>query len=157
MLMYTAHPDPEVRFVEAVTLISPMSFDWVQKWGKTSVGRRGQDYLDWKEDKSRQLVDFLRQVWPEAAEHIVSATASSPLTIRDYLGNRDGAMYGLHKDCNNMMQTELSVRTKVQNLYLTGQDVNLHGLCGVALTSISTVETLTADTSLRERIKTSNQ
>ena len=157
MLMYTAHPDPEARFVEAVTLISPMPFDWVRKWEDSSVGHRGQDYLDWKEDKSRQLVDFLRQVWPEAAEHIVSATASSPLTIRDYLGNRDGAMYGLHKDCNNMMQTELSVRTKVQNLYLTGQDVNLHGLCGVALTSISTVETLTADTSLRKRIKTSNQ
>lgn len=154
MLMYTAHPDASGRYAEGVTLISPMPFEWVKPWEESRVGHRGQDYEEWKENKSRQLLELLARVWPEAAAAVVSLTASSPLTIRDYLGNKEGAMYGLHKDCNNMMQTELSVRTKVQNLYLTGQDVNIHGLCGVALTAISTVETLTGDTSLREEIRT---
>ena len=152
--MYTAHPDASGRYAEGVTLISPMPFEWVKPWEESRVGHRGQDYEEWKENKSRQLLELLARVWPEAAAAVVSLTASSPLTIRDYLGNKEGAMYGLHKDCNNMMQTELSVRTKVQNLYLTGQDVNIHGLCGVALTAISTVETLTGDTSLREEIRT---
>lgn len=155
MMMYTSQPDVDTGCVESVTLISPMPFDQVKQWEQTTVGRRGRDYLDWKERKTSQMIDFLSEVWPEAVESIVDATASSPLTIRDYLGNKRGAMYGLHKDCNHMMQTELSVRTKVQNLYLTGQDVNLHGLCGVALTSISTVETLTGDTGLRNRIHSS--
>jgi len=36
----------------------------------------------------------------------------------------------------------MSVATKVKNLYLTGQNVNIHGLCGVTLTAIETAEAL---------------
>ena len=90
---------------------------------------------------------------PGLRSHVEGVEASSPLTIRDYLGNRRCGMYGLHKDCNNMMQTQLAVRTKVRNLFLTGQDVNLHGMCGVAVTAIATAEALLGDSTLRREIK----
>ena len=40
------------------------------------------------------------------------------------------------------MLSQLSVFTKVKNLYLTGQNVNIHGFCGVSLTAIETAEAL---------------
>ena len=32
--------------------------------------------------------------------------------------------------------------TKLKNLLLSGQNINLHGVCGVALTAVNTVEAL---------------
>ena len=42
------------------------------------------------------------------------------------------------RDCNNLAAPFVAVRTKVINLLLTGQCVNLHGILGVPITAIST-------------------
>ena len=68
--------------------------------------------------------------------------AGSPLTIRDYYGNSRGAIYGLHPSCLNPLQTHLSPNTRISNLYITGQDVNFHGMVGTTLTSVLTAEAL---------------
>jgi len=68
--------------------------------------------------------------------------AASPLTIRDYYATPEGALFGYQKDCRNLALSYLPVRTKVKNLWLTGQNVNLHGICGVPLTAIQTAEAL---------------
>ncbi len=39
-----------------------------------------------------------------------------------------------------MALSQMSVFTKVKNLMLTGQCINLHGICGVPLTAINTAE-----------------
>ena len=39
-----------------------------------------------------------------------------------------------------MFEAILPVYTKVRNLYLTGQNLILHGNCGVPLTALSTAE-----------------
>ena len=79
---------------------------------------------------------------PDFRDCIEFVFASSPLTIRDYYGNKKGSNYGFQKDSNNLMLSQLSVFTKVKNLYLTGQNVNIHGFCGVSLTAIETAEAL---------------
>ena len=45
-------------------------------------------------------------------------------------------------DCNNLLQSQMPIVTKVKNLLLTGQNVNLHGICGVPLTAIETAEAI---------------
>jgi all-trans-retinol 13,14-reductase len=64
--------------------------------------------------------------------------SASPLTIRDYYNQPEGSLYGVKKDCNNMALSHISVRTKLKNLLLTGQNINLHGILGVTLTAINT-------------------
>ena len=59
-------------------------------------------------------------------------------TIRDYYSSKEGAIYGTVKDCRNMAASYVTVRTKVDNLLLTGQNVSLHGILGVPLTAVST-------------------
>ena len=53
-----------------------------------------------------------------------------------------GSAYGLRKDCRSLLTTSLSVRTPIANLLLTGQNVMLHGLEGVAMTAKATADVL---------------
>lgn len=68
--------------------------------------------------------------------------SSSPLTIRDFYGVKEGTMFGFSKDYKNIAMSHVPVVTKVDNLLLTGQNNNLHGFCGVPLTAIKTYEAL---------------
>ena len=73
---------------------------------------------------------------------IESVEASSPLTIRDFCGVKEGSMFGFSKDYKNIVLSQVPVVTKVSNLLLTGQNNNLHGFCGVPLTAIITSEVI---------------
>ena len=65
---------------------------------------------------------------------------ASPLTIRDYYNEPEGSLYGLLKDSDSPYSGYVPVRTKADNLFLTGQNVYLHGCCGVPLTAVMTAE-----------------
>lgn len=69
---------------------------------------------------------------------ICGCYTSTPLTYRDYTLTPEGAAYGLRKDFNNPMLTLLSPRTPIPNLMLTGQNLMLHGLHGVTMTTLFT-------------------
>ena len=58
----------------------------------------------------------------------------------------------MRKDCQNIMLSQLPIWTKVKNLLLTGQNINLHGICGVPLTAVNTVEALVGQNVLIEKI-----
>ncbi len=51
-------------------------------------------------------------------------------------------MYGFSKDAQNIALSQVPIATKIGNLLLTGQNINLHGICGVPLTAINTAEAL---------------
>ncbi len=152
LMVFVAHPDKQCCYTRAITIISPMLFDWVRKWEDTIVGHRGDNYLEWKRKKAELLIDALEKVNPGIRRYIIDIDTSSPLTIRDYLGNKEGSLFGLHRDCNNLMQTYLTAHTKLGNLFLTGQDVNVFGLCGTSMSAIATAEMVLNAPDLRTRI-----
>ena len=61
------------------------------------------------------------------------------MSYRDYIGTTDGTMYGFEKEASQPLKTLISPKTKVDNLYLTGQNVRLHGILGVTITGFLTV------------------
>ena len=99
----------------------------------------------------------MEQLHPGFRAAVDHLWASSPLTIRDYYGQPEGALYGVSKDCHDMMRSQLPIWTKVKNLLLTGQNVNLHGICGVPLTAVNTVEALIGQGKLVEKINKLNK
>jgi all-trans-retinol 13,14-reductase len=129
-------------FAETMVLIAPMAFSEVKVWEDTRTGHRGEAYERWKQAKTDLVLDRMERLYPDFRNRIDFVFASSPLTIRDYYGNKEGSNYGFQKDSRNLMLSQMSVATKVKNLYLTGQNVNIHGLCGVTLTAIETAEAL---------------
>jgi len=121
---------------------APMSFEQVRQWEDTTVGRRGADYEAWKQEQTARLLQLLEELHPGIGHCVEQVDASSPLTIRDYYGVKEGSLCGYSKDWKNLALSQVPVVTKVDNLLLTGQCNNLHGFCGVPLTAITTCEAL---------------
>ena len=47
-------------------------------------------------------------------------------------------MYGIMRDKNSPAQTLVSQRTKIPNFFMTGQNINSHGILGVTIGAILT-------------------
>ena len=140
------------KYAEKVIVTAPMRFDEVRRWENTKVGHRGKDYEDWKKDCTDRLMAFINRIHPGFSSCVEWVNTASPLTIRDYYGNKEGCLYGFSKDAHNIALSQLPVVTKVKNLLLTGQSNNLHGFCGVPLTSLLTCEAILGSNYLIDKI-----
>ena len=129
-------------YAEKMTINCVMDFSVVERWKDTVTGRRGADYEGFKERCKERVLAKMERLYPNFRNMIDYCFTSSPLTIRDYYGSVNGALYGYLKDCNNITACQVPIYTKVSNLLLTGQNNNLHGICGVPLTAIDTAEVI---------------
>ena len=96
---------------------------------------------------------MVEKKFPDIRQCIKAYYTASPLSYRDYIGNDDGSMYGIVKDYKDSLKTFISPRTKVPNLYLTGQNLNMHGILGSAMSGIITYLAVTGDDDVIEKIK----
>lgn len=155
-LMYLTPPaESQGDFADTMVIITQMDYAWVRPWEDTRTGHRGKEYEQWKQKMTDKILDRMERLYPGFRSRIDFVFASSPLTIRDYYGNKEGSNYGFQKDSHNMMLSQMSVFTKVKNLYLTGQNVNIHGFCGVSLTAIETAEALVGHDVIVQKINNS--
>lgn len=141
-LFMTPPEDHQGAFANKVLITAPMLFSEVARWKDTAVGHRGAEYEAWKKQMTEQLLAHVEEMHPGFRDCIEAINASSPLTIRDFYGVKEGALSGYSKDYKNMALSQLPVVTKIDNLLLTGQNNNLHGFCGVPLTAINTSEAI---------------
>lgn len=155
-MMMTPPVSGQGRYSRKVLVNAPMVFDEVRRWESTIVGHRGDDYVQWKREKTRLLLDKIEEIHPGFSEAVDKVNASSPLTIRDFCGVKEGAISGFSKDCMNMALSHVPVVTKVKNLLLTGQNNQLHGFCGVPLTAINTCEAILGQNYIINRINSCN-
>lgn len=128
-------------FAESATVMVYMKYSEVKKWENTynvvnSVEDRGEDYETFKIQKAEKILDVIEVKFPKFRETIQSYYTCSPLSYRDYMGTNDGAIYGIVKDCMAPLQNMVSTRTKIKNLLLVGQNITIHGVHGVAMSSI---------------------
>lgn len=151
-MFFTPAEKKQGEYAHKMIINSLMSFDSVRKWEDTTVGHRGADYLEWKQQHLEQVLNRMTEFYPEFRDTIDVCFASSPLTIRDFYNEKEGALYGFRKDCQNMALSQVSIYTKVSNLLLTGQNINLHGICGVPLTAINTAEAIVGEDVIIDKI-----
>jgi all-trans-retinol 13,14-reductase len=118
---------------------------------------RGIDYEAFKQEKTQKLLDTVAIKFPELVKNIEKNYASTPLTYRDYLASPNGSIYGIAKDYTNPIKSQISPNTKIPNLYLTGQNIKLHGVLGVALTALVTCSSILGKEYLVKKIKDANE
>ena len=121
------------QWAQSAEMIGYMRFDEVQQWADTKVGHRGEAYREFKERTAEHYLDVLERSFPGIRACIEDYETSSPLTYRDYTATRFGSMYGIIRDKNFPTQTLVSQRTKIPNLFMTGQNINSHGILGVTI------------------------
>jgi all-trans-retinol 13,14-reductase len=145
-------------YAEAMNVLAYMRYDEVEKWGHTfntvaAEKERGKDYDDFKKRKAEILLDCLEEKFPGLRNSISKYYTSTPLSFRDYIGNGDGSMYGILKDYQNPLKTFISPRTKIPNLYLTGQNLNLHGILGAVMSGLVTCIAIMGNENVVEKIR----
>ncbi|RZJ72535.1 NAD(P)/FAD-dependent oxidoreductase [Flavobacterium sp.] len=130
-------------FADGMTILTYMKYDDVRHWENTfntTAERhdRGESYEEFKIRKAEKLLSEVVKKFPNLRDCIQSVHTSSPLSYRDYIGSSGGNMYGYVKDAENPLLTMIPLKTKFENLYLTGQSVNTHGVVGVSLGAVRT-------------------
>lgn len=139
-------------FASTLCITVPMKWQMVKQWENSSVGKREHSYYEWKDNFAKQVISHLKPIINNIEEIVDFFDTASPLTIRDYTGVRHGAMCGYQKDYNNFIMTQIPVRTRIRNLLLTGQNINIHGFCGVILTAVETCEEILGKNYLIDRL-----
>lgn len=108
-------------------------------WGETKSGRRGNDYLEAKEQHARQLIREAEGLFG-SFKGLKILDAYTPLTMRDWVNSPGGSAYGVLRSSSQTLATALLNRTSVQGLYLAGQNVMAPGIIGTIMGSFSTVK-----------------
>lgn len=122
----------------ALDLLTPMNWEEVAQFEGSKVGHRPEEYNALKEEKLQGCIKLASTIIPGLEDAIERVYTSTPLTYRDYTATACGCAYGIRKDYSNLMLTLLTPKTPLENLYLTGQSLNLHGVLGVSMTSFFT-------------------
>lgn len=150
MLVSYYHPE-QGSHIQRLDLLTPMCWSEVERWADKPIGHRGDDYVEFKKRKTNELIQMANKHIKGLADAVERDYTSTPITYESYSNTKEGSAYGIRKDYNNPMLTVLTPRTPVQNLLLTGQSLNLHGILGVSMTSLFTsAEILGMDTIRKE-------
>lgn len=142
--VFTPPNSKNPEYGDCVTLFAFMDYNDVKEWEGTfhtipnHVNDRGEGYQEFKKRHEDILLDEVEKVYPGFKDKIVSVHSSTPLTYRDYIGTEDGSLYGIAKDHKDPIKTFITPKTKVPNLFLTGANLNMHGIVGVSISALVT-------------------
>lgn len=145
------------EWAESMTAITFMDFNDVKEWENTynttaEEFDRGEKYEQFKKEKTEQFLKKIELKFPGIRNNIKSVYTSTPLSYRDYIGGQNGNLYGYVKDSNSPMKTYLAPKTKLDNLYLTGQSINMHGVLGVTIGAVVTCSEILGKEYLLDKI-----
>ncbi len=155
--LFHTHQQDNHEFAESASVITYMHYKEVEKWASTvnttnEPCDRGDDYKTFKHERAEKLLSCVYERFPLLKESIVDYYVATPLSYRDYIGNGDGSMYGIAKDYNEPFKTLIPARTRIPNLFLTGQNLNLHGVLGATMSGVVTTITIMGNESVIEKI-----
>jgi all-trans-retinol 13,14-reductase len=142
---YMVHFSPSAEngeFADAIIINTIMRWEDVRPWINTTVENRGEEYSMFKQKKAKRVLTLLENDFPGIGKAVRFIYTSSPLTYRDYTGTWEGSVYGIQKEYKNPMKTLILPRTHLNNLFLTGQNINVHGVVGVTIGSFLTCSDL---------------
>ena len=146
------------EYAEGLSILAYMRYEEVEVWKDTfnttlDENDRGETYNEFKKRKAEILLDVVEKKFPGLRSCIKSYYTATPLSYRDYIGNEDGSLYGIVKDYKHTLKTFISPRTKLPNLYLTGQNLNLHGILGASMSGIVTCCALLGNDNIIAKIR----
>lgn len=152
-MMYSPANSKAGKYGNGLTVISYMSFNELSQWQFTSKDNRPESYYNFKEQKAEILLKAVEKRFPGIRHHIKSVHSSTPLSYRDYTGTPNGSAYGIKKDADNPLLSLVTPKSRVNNLFFTGQNLNMHGILGVTISAVMACQEILGDDYLINKIK----
>ncbi len=146
-------PEDGSDYVSQIDLLTPMLWDECQAYSETRTGHRTKSYHEMCHVKAQQCIRLAERAVPGLADAIERTYTSTPLTYRDYLCSPQGNAFGTRKDNRNPMLTFGTVKTPLQNLFLTGQTVCLPGIEGVTMTAFDTCKQILGNENISDILR----
>jgi len=142
-LALTPKSSKSATYADSLTTMCYMDYKEVKHWEKTfnivsKEAERGSSYEAFKEEKAAMLLEQVQKKFPQLKGNVLNSYTSTPLSFRDYIGCPTGSLYGFERNYQNPLHTALATQTRIPNLKLTGQNVNIHGILGVTVSAILT-------------------
>jgi all-trans-retinol 13,14-reductase len=146
------------KYAESMSIMTYMDSSEMEEWSHTSrtvsePGEREESYLRFKKRKEEQIMERIKNIFPGITEKIRSVHSTSPLTFRDYIGNKDGSLYGVLQNSASPARTQINTKTRIPNLYLTGQNIAMHGILGVTASAFVTCFSFVNKDKLIQKVK----
>ncbi len=138
VLLSSQLPEKSGKFCDVITLMTPIDSEVFAPYADTKFGARGEEYKELKRMLERDIIEFTKSHCPWLEDNIEAIYSSTPLTYQHYTATPQGSAYGIEKGYQSSLTTLIPTRTKIGNLYLTGQNINAHGAIGVTLTAAAT-------------------
>lgn len=131
------------EYADSLCAMCYMQYNDVDEWSNTfntviSPSNRNENYQIFKRKIEDIIINKLEERFPGIKEKIRNVYSSTPLTYQDYLGSPKGSLYGIMKNYRNTMETNINSRTKIPNLFLTGQNIVFHGILGATIGALVT-------------------
>lgn len=134
------------EWADTVEILTYTRYNEYKQWENTKTGQRGADYENKKRETAQTTLEYISQYYPELSKAVDEVYVSTPLTIRDYYANPNGAVYA-------QQGMFAPVKTKASNLFITGQAVQYQGLFGTLTTSIAVTEIIMGKSLIEEIAK----
>jgi phytoene dehydrogenase-like protein len=130
-------------YSSSLSVMAYLDISHFSKWEHTSNSivnpiDRGADYAKAKDEFQAKVLKRVLERWPELEGAIIDMHASSPLTYRDFLNIPEGSLYGIQKNIQMAHSTVLNSKTRISNVYLSGQNLIFHGILGACIGSLVT-------------------
>jgi all-trans-retinol 13,14-reductase len=133
-----------------VIAICPANLAETRQWEDSLTGKRPEGYLAFKEEIAERMLRHMEMSCPELRGKIRVVDCSTPLTMRDYVNNPFGSMYGVkHKtEQYNPFPT-----TRVPGLFLAGQSIVSPGLLGAIISGFVACGNILGNDLLQKELK----
>ena len=126
--------------MEAITL---GRWDWYKEWEEKPWKKRGESYEKFKEVMSKKILEVVYKHVPEIQNAMDYYELSTPLSVRDMAHYPKGEMYGLDHSSQRFRQDWIRPKSRVKNLFLTGQDITTVGLTSALFSGLLTASSIT--------------
>ena len=158
LAIFNSRPNNDTSYAHTLTAIAYMNYEDVKKWEDSfnttlSENERSEEYVRFKKEKAEELINALSKLYPGFSDCIENYYTATPLTQRDYIGAIEGGLYGIKKDYNAPVKSFISANTKLDNLFLTGQNIVLHGVLGVTISAMVTCQFMLGKKYMLDKIK----
>ncbi len=119
--------DDRFHTAEIIAALHPEAF---AAWRGTVTGRRGPAYAEVKERIAQGFLRLVESVVPGFTALVQYSELSTPLTVEHFTSHPEGRFLGLPGTPARYRSGQLSARSPVPGLYLSGSDVASLGIVG---------------------------
>ncbi|NNF41429.1 MAG: NAD(P)/FAD-dependent oxidoreductase, partial [Woeseiaceae bacterium] len=125
-----------------IEIVAPAPYEWFEHWQDETWGKRGNDYDALKAAFGKRLMAQLYEKLPQTRGKVDYFELSTPLSTNWFGGYRRGELYGLAHTAERMQQDWLRPQTRIDGLWLTGQDILTCGVTGAMMAGVLTTTSI---------------